>query len=88
MKTTLSKEDAIILLKARDATQELFSFSKRLIGANTMGEGIIAAYAALDDVLWHGSSYFDPDLNFEETEFFTILESDLSVEEKVEKLFP
>lgn len=87
MKTTLSKEDAIILLKARDATQELFSFSKRLIGANTMGEGIIAAFTAIDDVLWHGSSYFDPDLDYEETVFFTILESTLSVEEKAEKLF-
>ena len=87
MKTTLSKDDAIILLKDRDATQELFSFSKRLIGANTMGEGIIVAYASLDDVLWHGSCYFDPDLDYEETEFFTILESGLSVEEKAQKLF-
>ena len=86
MKTTLSKEDNIIILEARHATQELFNFSNKLTATNTMGEGIVAAYAAIDDVLWHQSAFFDPDVDYENTEFWRILESDTNLDEKAEIL--
>ena len=87
MKTTLTTEDILILLKARCATQELFDFSNKLTGTNTMGEGIVAALSAIDDVLWHQSAFFDPDVDYENTEFWRILESDVSLDEKAERLF-
>lgn len=52
----------------------------------TLGEGILGNLARIYDVVQNLTPLYDPNADFEETEFGKIMESDLSPEEKASKI--
>ena len=85
--TTLSTEDAIRLMKAADANSRLRCIVQELTGAVTLGSGIISDLIAVEDVLWHASKYYDPEQENWDSEFFSIIRSNLDYEQKARMLF-
>ena len=86
---TITQETLTDLIYIYEAVSSLETVLTPLLGDSyipTIGDGIMGNLARIYRVVEKMTSLFDPDIDYEETEFCKLMESEISPEEKAARI--